>query len=249
MTTVQQPAENLAWYALPAEDVAGQMGVDPDAGLDTGEAERRLATYGSNQLPTEPPPSVWVVARAQLSNPMNIMLLIVGVASLAITQFATAVVVLGLVAFNVIMGSRQELNAQASVDALSQLQVPHARVRRDGRVEEVESTGLVPGDVVLLEAGDIVPADARLAVTATLELQEAALTGESAPIPKDAGSVLRAPALGDRINLVFQNTQVTRGTATAIVVATGTSPRWGGSPTWSPAPSARGRRCSRNWTA
>ncbi len=228
MATVTPTAPETAWHSQAATEVAAGLTVDIDVGLAAAEVERRLATYGSNQLPTEPPPSVWVVARAQLSNPMNIMLLIVGVASLAITQFATAVVVLGLVAFNVIMGSRQELNAQASVDALSQLQVPHARVRRDGRVEEVESTGLVPGDVVLLEAGDIVPADARLAVTATLELQEAALTGESAPIPKDAGSVLEeGTALGDRINLVFQNTQVTRGTATAIVVATGTSTQMG----------------------
>jgi P-type Ca2+ transporter type 2C len=228
MATVTPTATETAWHSQAAAGVAASLSVDIDVGLDTAEVEQRLARYGANQLPTEPPPSVWVVARGQISNPMNIMLLIVGVASLAITQFATAVVVLGLVAFNVIMGSRQELNALASVEALSQLQVPHARVRRGGRVEELESTGLVPGDVVLLEAGDIVPADARLAVTATLELQESALTGESAPIPKDAGSVLDAEtALGDRINLVFQNTQVTRGTATAIVVATGTSTQMG----------------------
>ena len=228
MATVTPTATETAWHSQAAAGVAASLSVDVDVGLDTAEVEQRLARYGANQLPTEPPPSVWVVARGQISNPMNIMLLIVGVASLAITQFATAVVVLGLVAFNVIMGSRQELNALASVEALSQLQVPHARVRRGGRVEELESTGLVPGDVVLLEAGDIVPADARLAVTATLELQESALTGESAPIPKDAGSVLDAEtALGDRINLVFQNTQVTRGTATAIVVATGTSTQMG----------------------
>ena len=78
MTTVQQPAGNLAWYALSAEDVTAQMGVDPDDGLDADEVERRLAEYGPNELPTEPPPSVWAVARGQLSNPMNIMLLIVG---------------------------------------------------------------------------------------------------------------------------------------------------------------------------
>ncbi|MGO9195033.1 MAG: cation-transporting P-type ATPase, partial [Streptosporangiaceae bacterium] len=88
MTTVQQPAENLAWYALSAEDAAGQMGVDPDDGLGAGEAERRLAQYGPNELPAEPPPSVWVVARGQLVNPMNIMLLIVVAASFAIVQIA-----------------------------------------------------------------------------------------------------------------------------------------------------------------
>ena len=109
--------------------------VDPDQGLDAEEAERRLATYGPNQLTTEPPPSIWAVALGQLSNPMNIMLVIVAVASLAIGQVATGIFVALLVTFNLVMGSRQELKARASVDALAQLQVPHARVRRAGRVE------------------------------------------------------------------------------------------------------------------
>ena len=228
MTTVQQPAENLAWYALSPEAAAGQMGVDPDDGLDAHEAKRRLEEYGPNELPAEPPPSVWVVARAQLVNPMNIMLLIVVAASFAIVQIATAVVVLGLVTFNVVMGTAQELKARASVEALAKLQVPHARVRRSRQVEQIESTTLVPGDIVLLEAGDVVPADGRIASSATLEVQEAALTGESAPIPKDAGTLPEGEvALGDRTNLVFQNTQVTRGTATIVVTATGSATEMG----------------------
>ena len=91
-TTVEQPGDRLVWYAVPAEDAAGRMGVDPDDGLAAGEAERRLAEYGPNELPTEPPPSVWVVARGQLANPMNIMLLMVCGASFAIVQIATALV-------------------------------------------------------------------------------------------------------------------------------------------------------------
>ena len=133
------------------------MGVDPDDGLDAHEAKRRLEEYGPNELPAEPPPSVWVVARGQLVNPMNIMLLIVVAASFAIVQIATAVVVLGLVTFNVVMGTAQELKARASVEALAKLQVPHARVRRSRQVEQIESATLVPGDIVLLEAGDVVP--------------------------------------------------------------------------------------------
>src|SRR6476660_5582584 len=227
--TIEQPAGGgLTWYALSAQDVMAQMGVDPDDGLDAHEAGRRLEQYGPNEIPAEPPPSVWVVGRAQLVNPMNIMLLIVVAASFAIVQIATAVVVLGLVVFNGVMGTAQELKARASVKALAQLQVPHARVRRSGRVEEVESTRLVPGDVVLLEAGDVVPADGRILTSATLEVQEAALTGESAPIAKDrvalpAGEI----ALGDRTNLVFQNTQVTRGSAAVVVTATGTATEMG----------------------
>ena len=134
-TTVEQPGDRLAWYALSAQDVTAQLGVDEDAGLTVAEVDRRLADYGPNELPTEPPPSVWVVAREQLLNPMNIMLLFVVGASFAIVQIATALVVLGLVLFNVVMGTNQELKARASVEALAKLQVPHARVRRSGQVE------------------------------------------------------------------------------------------------------------------
>jgi P-type Ca2+ transporter type 2C len=222
MTTTKQPAEHAAWYALSAEEAARAMGVDPDQGLRVGDVTQRLAEYGPNELPTEPPPSMWTVARGQLVNPMNIMLLIVCAASFAIGQVPTGIVVLGLVTFNVVMGTNQELKAQASVEALAKLQVPRARVRRSGQVEELESTKLVPGDVVLLEAGDVVPADGRILSSATLEVQEAALTGESAPIAKDRVTLPEGEVpLGDRTNLVFQNTQVTRGTATFVVTATG----------------------------
>ena len=105
MTTTKQPAEQAAWYALSGEEAARAMNVDPDRGLGAGEVTQRLAQYGPNELPTEPPPSLWVVARGQLANPMNIMLLIVCGASFGIAQWATAVVVLGLVLFNVVMGT------------------------------------------------------------------------------------------------------------------------------------------------
>jgi P-type Ca2+ transporter type 2C len=180
----KHPGENVPWYARPARDVTAQLGVDPDDGLSAGEAERRLGEYGPNELPAEPPPSLWAVAWGQLVNPMNIMLLLVVGASFAIVQIATAVVVLGLVTFNVVMGTLQELKARASVEALAKLQVPHARVRRAGQVGQIDSTGLVPGDIVLLEAGDVVPADGRIVSSATLEVQEAALTGESAIRPR-----------------------------------------------------------------
>jgi Ca2+-transporting ATPase len=228
-TTIEQPAGGgLTWYALSAQDVTAQLGVDADEGLAAAEVERRLAEYGPNELPTEPPPSMWVVAREQLMNPMNIMLLIVVAASFAIVQIATALVVLGLVLFNVVMGTNQELKARASVEALAKLQVPHARVRRSGQVAEIESTKLVPGDIVLLEAGDLVPADGRIISSATLEVQEAALTGESAPVPKDPETLPEGEtALGDRTNLVFQNTQVTRGTTIVVVTATGSATEMG----------------------
>src|SRR6478752_6348738 len=198
-------------YARPPAEVSGLLGVDVDAGLPAEAVAARLEQYGPNEIVGEPPPSLWVVGRGQLANPMNIMLLIVAVASLAIGQIATGIVVATLVTFNVVMGSNQELKARASVDALSKMQIPHARAHRGGQLIEVPSTELVPGDIVAVEAGDLIPADGRLITSATLEVQEAALTGESAPIAKDPGTLAGDVALGDRANMVFQNTQVTRG--------------------------------------
>ena len=183
MSTIEQNAETPAWYAISPEDVAARLAVDPDQGLDAdGGGTAARASTGRTSWRRSRRRASGSVALGQLSNPMNIMLVIVAVASLAIGQVATGIFVALLVTFNVVMGSRQELKARASVDALAQLQVPHARVRRAGRVEEVESVDLVPGDVVLLEAGDVVPADGRIVASATLEVQEAALTGESAPV-------------------------------------------------------------------
>lgn len=222
MSVAQPPIEDVAWHTLSSKQVAADLRVDPDQGLNSEEVHRRLTEFGPNELPTEPPPNVWIVARGQLTNPMNAMLPIVSVASFLIGQIATGLVVLALVTFNVVVGTNQELKARASIEALAQLQVPRARVRRGGRIKEVESTGLVPGDVVLLEAGDVVPADGRIVTSATLEAQEAALTGESAPVPKAPGLLADVETpIGDRTNLVFQNTDISRGTALVVVTATG----------------------------
>ena len=233
MTAIEQPttptrSDDTRWYSLSVDDAIARLGVDAASGLGAGEATSRLATYGRNEVATEPPPTTWQMAKAQIANPMNVMLLIVSIASFTIDQIATGAIVMVLVLFNVVMGTNQERKAMASVDALAQLQVPMARVRRDGTVEEVDAVGLVPGDIVLVEAGDLVPADARIISSASLEVQEAALTGESAPIAKDSTTLADEDRpLGDRTNLVFQNTQVTRGSAELVVVATGQSTQMG----------------------
>ena len=159
---------------------------------------------------------------------MNIMLVAVVAVSFAIGEVSTGLIVALLILLNVVLGSRQELKARASIDALSNLQVPQAKVVRDGSVELVAAADVVRGDIVQLEAGDIVPADGRIVHSATLETQEAALTGESAPVAKDAG-VLGGEdvALGDRSNMLFQNTAVTRGTAAMVVTATGMETQMG----------------------
>jgi P-type Ca2+ transporter type 2C len=209
-------------YARVAADVAQELGSDAEAGLTGGEAAARLSTYGPNRIQAERPPSAVAIALQQLRDPMNLMLVAVVVVSLLIGQVNTGLIVAGLIGFNIMLGTRQELTARASVDALAKLQVPQAKVLRDGSLTLLPAADIVPGDVVQLEAGDIVPADGRILRSATLETQEAALTGESAPIPKDTNVLPSADvAIGDRSNMAFQNTSVTRGTGTIVVTATG----------------------------
>jgi Ca2+-transporting ATPase len=227
-STRESAAADQPWFARDVQAVLAALGADAETGLTGAEAAARLSTYGTNEITAEKPPSVWVVAGAQLRDPMNLMLLAVSVVSLIIGEFSTAVIVALLVALNVFLGARQELKARASVDALSNLQVPQAKVLRSGAVTLVPAAEIVPGDIVVLEAGDIVPADGRIVRSATLEAQEAALTGESAPVAKDASALAdENVALGDRSNMLFQNTSVTRGTASVVVTATGMNTQMG----------------------
>jgi len=230
MSITEKPAGVgvLAPYLRTPADVVQELGTDQAAGLSTEEAAARLASHGPNQITAEKPPSVLAVALGQLRDPMNLMLVAVAVVSLVIGQVSTALLVGFLVLLNVVLGTRQELKARASVDALSKLQVPQTRVVRGAQLLLVPAVDVVPGDVVQVEAGDIVPADGRIVVSATLETQEAALTGESAPVSKDA-AVLPGPevAVGDRSNMLFQNTSVTRGTATFVVTGTGMQTQMG----------------------
>src|SRR6476660_5152479 len=208
-------------YARDPLDVVASARSDADSGLTGAEAAERLARLGPNRITGEPPPSVWEVAVAQLRDPMNIMLIAVTIVSVVIGQVSTGIIVALLILLNVVLGSRQELKARASIDALASMQVPKARVVRDGSVVQVPAVDVVLGDVVQVEAGDIVPADGRIVHSATLETQEAALTGESAPIGKSATTLAGAEvALGDRTNMLFQNTAVTRGTGAMVVTAT-----------------------------
>jgi Ca2+-transporting ATPase len=219
---------DVRWYAQPAAAVVAATGSDVERGLSAAEAEDRLVRVGPNEITGEPPPSLWAVAGAQLRDPMNVMLVAVVVVSALIGQVSTAIIVGLLILLNITLGSRQEMKARESVDALSSLQVPQCKVLRDATVVLVPASEVVPGDVVVLEAGDLVPADGRVLRSATLEVQEAALTGESAPVPKDAEVLPDAPiGLGDRSNLLFQNTSVTRGTATMVVTATGMKTQMG----------------------
>jgi Ca2+-transporting ATPase len=227
MTTVDT-SPPAPWFAQEASDVVTAMQTDRERGLTGAEAARRLAEHGPNSIAAEPAPSVWQVSLRQLADPMNVMLVAVAVISLLIDQVSVGILVGALVVLNVVLGARQELKAKASVDALAKMQIPQAKVIRDGSLLQVAATDIVPGDIVMVEAGDIVPADGRILRSATLETQEAALTGESAPIAKDAAAIPDPETtLGDRANMVFQNTQVTRGTASVVITDTGMGTQMG----------------------
>ena len=222
MSAIAETASETPWFAQDAASVTAALGTEAQSGLTAAEAASRLAAHGPNAIAAEPSPSAWQIALAQIADPMNIMLIAVVVISFFIRQGSVGVIVGLLVVLNVVLGTRQELKARATVDALANMQIPRARVIRGGTLLEIASTDLVPGDIVALEAGDLVPADGRLIRSATLETQEAALTGESAPISKDPATIADpATALGDRSDMVFQNTQVTRGTGTIVVTETG----------------------------
>jgi Ca2+-transporting ATPase len=215
-------ASTVDWHLQGPDAALERLRSDHDRGLAGADAARRLADHGPNTLQQEAKPSTLRVALDQLREPMTLMLVAVAVVSVVIGQGSTAAVVIALIVLNVGMGTNQELKARASVDALASLQVPQARVLRDGALALIPAADLVPGDIVAVEAGDIVPADGRLLASATLEAQEAALTGESAPVGKDPGILTGTDvALGDRSNMLFQNTSVTRGTGRMVVTATG----------------------------
>ncbi|MEV0298306.1 cation-translocating P-type ATPase [Nocardia sp. NPDC050710] len=225
LTTAQTPP---SWHAQDAGSVVSALASDAQSGLGAADVDERRRRYGSNAIVSEPVPSMWVLGLLQLKDPMNLMLVAVAVVSIVIGEISTALVVAVLVGLNVVLGTRQELKARASVDALAKMQIPQARTMRDGVLIQLDATELVPGDIVQLEAGDIVPADGRLLTSATLETQEAALTGESAPVAKNPQTLDDADiALGDRTDMVFQNTSVTRGTATMVITETGMNTQMG----------------------
>jgi P-type Ca2+ transporter type 2C len=220
----QATAGAAPWHTMTVTAVADALGCEPSTGLHEPDAVERLARFGPNTVGAERPPSRLQIAARQLRDPMNLMLVAVAVVSIVIAQGSTATVVLFLIALNVVLGTNQELKAQASVAALADLQVAKARTLRDGNVRLLAAAELVPGDVVLLEAGDVVPADGRVVEAATLEAQESALTGESVPVAKGVDPVVGEDiALGDRSSMLFQGTSVTRGTGRVLVTATGMS--------------------------
>ncbi len=213
------------WYGSTAAEVATALEVSPEVGLTQAEVGSRLEKYGSNRLTGAKKESGFQAFLRQYQDFMQIVLLAAALMNQLVTgDTATTVVLAGLTLFNAVIGMRQESKAEESVAALASMLKTIARVRRDGQVLEVQAEELVPGDIVLMEAGNLVPADGRIMVAATLEIEEAALTGESLPVAKSIDSVPGDEvALGDRVCMGYMNTSVTRGRGEMIVTATGMS--------------------------
>ena len=211
------------WYSLDTADVARELAVDPERGLSADEARSRLETSGPNRLAGAKKESGFRAFLRQYQDFMQIILLAAAVINALVTDdIGTTVLLAGLTVFNAVIGLRQESKAEASVEALSKMMKTIARVRRGGQAIEIDAEELVPGDVVLVAAGNRIPADGRISVAATLEIEEAALTGESLPVGKEIAPVTGENVpLGDRICMAFMNTSVTRGRGEFVVTETG----------------------------
>ncbi|PJH84728.1 calcium-translocating P-type ATPase, PMCA-type [Streptococcus thermophilus] len=212
------------FYTQGVEEVLKSLDTSVD-GLSTAQAKERLDAYGYNELDEGEKRSLLSKFIDQFKDLMIIILLVAAALSI-ITEgrhgLTDACIIFAVVVLNAAFGVYQEGQAEAAIEALKNMSSPMARVRRDGNVVEIDSRELVPGDIVLLEAGDVVPADMRLIEAASLKIEESALTGESVPVEKDITETVEAEAgIGDRVNMCYQNSNVTYGRGTGVVTNTG----------------------------
>ncbi|HEL0622509.1 cation-translocating P-type ATPase [Streptococcus equi] len=213
-----------AFYTQSEETVLAQL-ESSRKGLTSTEAQQRLAAYGRNELDEGEKRSLFMKFLDQFKDLMIIILVaaaFLSVVTEGMEGLTDAIIILAVVILNAAFGVYQEGQAEAAIEALKSMSSPLARVRRDGHVIEVDSKELVPGDIVLLEAGDVVPADMRLLEVNSLKIEEAALTGESVPVEKDLSREVSADAgIGDRVNMGYQNSNVTYGRGMGVVTNTG----------------------------
>ncbi|MFN8186909.1 MAG: HAD-IC family P-type ATPase [Gaiellales bacterium] len=216
-------SRDTAWHGLTGDDVCAALKVDPRKGLDPAEVERRRAQVGPNKLAEAEKEPGWHAFMRQYRDLMQLVLLGAAIVSMAALQeFSTGIVIIGLTVLNAILGLNQEGKAAESVAALQKMLVIRAHAHRGGELVDIPAEELVPGDIVSFEAGDKIPADGRLLVSATLEIEEAALTGESTPVSKEIGVVAGEDVpLGDRVDMAYMNSTVTRGRGEMVVTATG----------------------------
>ena len=227
-TVAPETLDPGAAYRRTVAEVLAALGTDERRGLTDAEARSRLGRYGPNQLAAERPAPAWRRFLAQFQDALVILLLVATAISAGLWAFERdtpmpyeALAILAVVLLNATMGYVQQSRAEAAVAALRRMTAAQAHVVRDGKRQSVPAVEVVPGDVLVVEEGDTVPADARLIRSAALQIAESALTGESLPVSKDAQPILTEAVLGDRHNMTFSGTAVTYGRGRAVVVATG----------------------------
>ncbi|MBQ1236645.1 MAG: HAD-IC family P-type ATPase, partial [Oscillospiraceae bacterium] len=216
-------------YSKDLSQLISELGTDAQAGLTSSQVSEKLMAHGENKLKEKPKKTSLQRFIDQFKDAMILILIAAAAVSFAIAciegnpkEFFEPALILAIVIINAIMGVMQESKAEKALDALKSLSAPHARVIREGKEQLIDAKLLVPGDIIKLEAGDFIPADARLLQSSSLKSEESALTGESVPSEKDAEQKVELDApLGDRANMVFSGCSVSYGTATAVVTATG----------------------------
>jgi len=210
------------WYQQTAEEVIAALETDPEEGLSSAEAKRRLEKVGLNELEERGIKSPWRILWEQFTEVMVVILIIAAIISLVLGEYTDAVAIMAIVVLNAALGYSQEYRAEQAIAALKKMAVPTVRVRRDGQVKEISAREVVPGDIMFLEAGNKISADGRLLESANLKAQEAALTGESEAVEKKAEKLATEDLpLGDRKNMVYMGTLVTYGRGTVAVTETG----------------------------
>ena len=222
LPTGHYPDKPVVWHVLTVEEAAAALQVDPRQGLGSAEADRRLAHYGPNRLAEQPPRPVWLRLLDQFKSLLILVLILAAAVAAVVGDLKDTAVILVVVLFNAVLGFYQEYRAEQSLAALKNMLALQAWGRRDGAQREMAADTLVPGDIVFLEAGDRIPADGRLLECHQLEVDEAALTGESHTVGKQAGPLADARApLAEHTSMAYMNTVVTRGRAELLVTATG----------------------------
>jgi Ca2+-transporting ATPase len=216
------------WYALTVDEVVARLQTDSKKGLNEKEVKERLERFGTNELARAAKAPLWSLFLNQFSDFMVLVLLAATFISGLLGEYADAVTIMIIVVVNAILGFVQEYRAERSIEALKKLTAPEARVIRSGQERKVPASELVPGDLVLLEEGDRVPADLRLLQTANLEIEESSLTGESVPVRKREDALPgQEVALGDARNMAYLGTAVTRGRGRGVVINTGMATEMG----------------------
>lgn len=222
------------WHSSSVEEVSKKLKTNINIGLSEEETQKRFERYGPNNLKEKKKESIFVKFIKQFNDFMIITLIIAAIISAVVSKlngeadYIDSIIIVAIVIFNAIMGLVQEQKAEKSLEALKKMSAPNAKVRRNGRVQEIDATMVVPGDIVILEAGNYVPADCRLINSYNLKIEESALTGETIPSLKDSSKILKEnTAMGDLCNMVFATTIVVNGHGEAIVVETGMNTRVG----------------------